>query len=46
MERYNTYSDHLKKKYGEKVYKIPISLPVTCPNRDGVHILRLHRCGL
>lgn len=35
MERYNTYSDHLKKKYGEKVYKIPISLPVTCPNRDG-----------
>lgn len=32
---YNNYSDYLKQKYGEKVYKIPISLPVTCPNRDG-----------
>lgn len=37
--RYNVYSDHLKKRYGEKVYKLPISLPVTCPNRDGT-------CGL
>lgn len=35
MERYNNYSDYLKRKYGEKVYKIPVSLPVTCPNRDG-----------
>ncbi len=35
MERYRNYSDYLKEKYGEKVYKIPISLPVTCPNRDG-----------
>ena len=33
--RYNTYSDYLKKRYGEKVYKLPISIPVTCPNRDG-----------
>ena len=32
---YRTYSDYLKEKYGEKVYKIPASLPVTCPNRDG-----------
>lgn len=32
---YNRYSDALVKKYGEKVYKIPINLPVTCPNRDG-----------
>ena len=23
-------------KYGEKVYKLPISLPLTCPNRDGI----------
>lgn len=30
---YNKYSDFLKKKYGEKIYKIPINLPVTCPNR-------------
>lgn len=33
--RYNTYSAYLRQRYGEKVYKLPISLPVTCPNRDG-----------
>ena len=33
--RYNKYSDALRNKYGEKVYKIPINLPITCPNRDG-----------
>lgn len=33
--RYNTYSDYLKNKYGEKVYKLPVNIPVTCPNRDG-----------
>lgn len=33
--RYNIYSDHLKERYGGKVYKLPVSLPVTCPNRDG-----------
>ncbi len=32
---YYKYSDYLKKKYGEKVYKLPISIPCTCPNRDG-----------
>lgn len=32
---YNKYSDYLKNKYGEKVYKLPINLNVTCPNRDG-----------
>ena len=32
---YNVYSDYLKDRYGEKVYKLPIGLPVTCPNRDG-----------
>lgn len=35
MSRYRTYSDYLKQRYGEKVYKLPVSLPVTCPNRDG-----------
>lgn len=36
MERYQTYSGHLKELYGEKVYKLPVNLPVTCPNRmDG-----------
>ena len=33
---YYKYSDYLKNKYGEKVYKLPVNLPVTCPNRlDG-----------
>lgn len=32
---YNTYSKYLMNKYGEKVYKLPINLPITCPNRDG-----------
>lgn len=32
---YHKYSEYLKKKYGEKVYKLPINLPVTCPNRIG-----------
>ncbi|MDH8678889.1 TIGR01212 family radical SAM protein [Fusibacter bizertensis] len=32
---YRKYSEALKDKYGEKVYKIPINLPISCPNRDG-----------
>lgn len=35
MERYKKYSSYLKDLYGEKVYKIPVNLPLTCPNRDG-----------
>lgn len=31
---YRAYSDYLIEKYGEKVYKLPIKLPLTCPNRD------------
>jgi len=34
-ELYNEYSKYLREKYGEKVYKLPINIPVTCPNRDG-----------
>ena len=30
---YYAYSDYLKAKYGEKVYKLPVNLPVSCPNR-------------
>lgn len=30
---YRRYSDYLKDKYGEKVYKLPINLPISCPNR-------------
>ncbi len=33
--RYNVYSAHLVRKFGEKVYKLPVNLPGTCPNRDG-----------
>lgn len=32
---YNKFSAYLKKKYGTKVYKLPLNLPITCPNRDG-----------
>lgn len=34
-KRYFAYSDYLKQKYGERVYKLPVNLPITCPNRDG-----------
>lgn len=30
---YYPYSEYLKNKYGEKVYKLPVNLPVSCPNR-------------
>lgn len=33
--RYRQYSDHLQTKFGFKVYKLPVNLPGTCPNRDG-----------
>lgn len=39
---YNVYSQHLKSRYNEKVYRIPINLPVTCPNRDGC--IATHGC--
>ncbi|MFA5523007.1 MAG: TIGR01212 family radical SAM protein [Tissierellales bacterium] len=32
---YRVYSDYLKERYGVKVYKLPVNLPLTCPNRDG-----------
>ena len=33
---YRDYSTYLKETYGEKIYKLPISLPdAKCPNRDG-----------
>ncbi|NLM11471.1 MAG: TIGR01212 family radical SAM protein [Clostridiaceae bacterium] len=33
---YNKFSDYLVRTYNEKVYKIPVNLPATCPNRDGL----------
>lgn len=32
---YNTFSKYLKERFGERVYKLPVNLPLTCPNRDG-----------
>ena len=32
-ELYYPYSKYLKMRYGEKVYKLPVNLPVSCPNR-------------
>lgn len=32
---YRSYGEFLQGKYGTKVYKLPINLPGTCPNRDG-----------
>ena len=32
---YRTYSKYLRDIYGEKVYKLPVKLNLSCPNRDG-----------
>ena len=32
---YRTYSKYLKDIYGKKVYKLPVKLNLSCPNRDG-----------
>ncbi len=32
---YNKYSEYLIHKYGEKTYKLPINISVSCPNKDG-----------
>ena len=33
--RYNRFSDHLRNKFGTKVYKVTLDAGFTCPNRDG-----------
>lgn len=35
QKAYNAFSEYLKNKYGEKVYKITIDAGFSCPNRDG-----------
>ena len=36
MNYYNSFSEHLKEKFGFKVYKVPVSIGATCPHRvDG-----------
>ena len=34
-KRYRMISAFYKERYGKKAYKIPVALPLTCPNRDG-----------
>lgn len=40
-KRYNAFSDHLKQKFGAKVYKITLDAGFSCPNRDGT----ISNCG-
>ena len=35
MRHYLRFSDALKARYGQKVYKLPLHVPGSCPNRDG-----------
>lgn len=35
-KRYNQYSQHLKNKFSNKVYKVTLDAGFNCPNRDGV----------
>ncbi|GBD98502.1 coproporphyrinogen III oxidase [bacterium BMS3Abin07] len=34
-DRYNAFGAYLKKRFGERVYKVNIDAGFTCPNRDG-----------
>jgi len=34
-KRYHAYDYYNRKKYGKRMFKLPISISVTCPNRDG-----------
>jgi len=34
-KRYNSFSDHLKERFGCKVYRVTLDAGFTCPNRDG-----------
>jgi len=36
MQRYRTFNQHLKHKFNDRVYRVPIDAGFTCPNRDGV----------
>lgn len=35
MQRVNTLNGYLKKRFGEKIYKLSLDGGMTCPNRDG-----------
>jgi len=35
MERFRSYSNYLKERFGCKVHKVSVDVGFTCPNRDG-----------
>ena len=35
MQRYYSYNQYLKNKFGRKMYKLSLSISCICPNRDG-----------
>ena len=35
IKRFNSFNDHLRQKFGEKVFKVPLDVGFNCPNRDG-----------
>ncbi len=37
--RYHSLGSYLENKYGERLYKLPLSVSSTCPNRDGTKAL-------
>lgn len=34
-KRYHTWNSHLKRHFGQKIFKVPLDAGFTCPNRDG-----------
>ncbi|UCZ52370.1 TIGR01212 family radical SAM protein [Bacillus shivajii] len=34
-KRYHTWNSHLKRTFGEKIFKVPLDAGFDCPNRDG-----------
>ena len=34
-KRYNTFNEHLRERFGEKIFKVSLDAGFTCPNRDG-----------
>jgi hypothetical protein len=34
-KRYRTFNEHLRNRFGEKIFKVSLDAGFTCPNRDG-----------
>lgn len=35
-KRYYSFNQHLRERFGEKIFKVPLDAGFTCPNRDGL----------